>query len=165
MLRAATWERGTVCVCDIIDWSSQCGEDRRTQKVQKKHLGENLHLINQTAFWSVCVCPPPQMMNDWSTSRVNSKSWKQRLRLRQKLHYSFKLGVHSKRSITVRLLAALFLSQRGLKALVKQMFKLAGEGIYNNFPPDKVCSLQKVLQSLCARMLVNKLRLFSEECF
>lgn len=27
------------------------------------------------------------------------------------------------------------------------MFKLAGEGIYNNFPSDKYCSLQKVLQA------------------
>lgn len=45
------------------------------------------------------------------------------------------------------------------------MFKLAGEGVYN-FPPDKCCTLQKVLhaEAVC-RTPADKLEASSEGCF
>ncbi len=46
------------------------------------------------------------------------------------------------------------------------MFKLAREGVYNNFPSDKYCTLQKVLQAASVRMSpVDKLEVFSQESF
>lgn len=98
------------------------------------------------------------------TVKVESKLCK--AKANEKLHYSVNLGVHSIRSIIVRLLAALFFSQRELKALENQMFKLAGEGVYNNFPSDKYCTLQKVLQAEAVRRRpADKLEVFSEESF
>lgn len=90
----------------------------------------------------------PKMMNDWSTIKVKSKLC--RAKANENPHYSVNLGVHSKHSIIERL-AALFFSQRGLKALENQMFKLAVEGVYNNFPSDMYCTLQKVLQAESVR--------------
>ena len=47
------------------------------------------------------------------------------------------------------------------------MFKLAGEGVHNNFSSDKYCTLQKVLQAKAVhRRPVNKLEIFFlKECF
>lgn len=50
------------------------------------------------------------------------------------------------------------------------MFKLAGEGVHNDFPSDKYCTLQKVLQArwvggAVRRRPADKLEVFSEECF
>lgn len=46
------------------------------------------------------------------------------------------------------------------------MFKLAGEGVYNNFPSDKYCTLQKVLQAeAVCRTPADKLEASSEGCF
>ncbi len=75
--------------------------------------------------------------------KVESKLCKAQMK---QLHYVVNLRVHSKHSIIARLLAALFFSQRGLKALENQMFKLSREGVYNNFRSDKHCALEKVLQ-------------------
>lgn len=108
------------------------------------------------------------MMNDWSTSRVEKEVETKLCKAKEneKLHYSVNLGVQSKHSIIVRLLAALFFSQRGLKALENQMFKLAGEGIYNNFPSEKYCTLHKVLHAEAMHCRpAGKLEVFSEECF
>lgn len=85
-----------------------------------------------------------------------------KVKTNEKPHYAVNLGVHSKRSIIEWLLAALFFSQRGLKALENQMFKLAGEGVYNNFPSDGYCTLQKALQAeAVCWWAANKLKIFS----
>lgn len=142
-------------------------KDRQTDNVQRSHLSENLSppVNNETAFISA---NSPKMMNDWSISqmklKIESKLWK--TKANKKTHYLVSLGVHSRHCIIVWLLAALFFSQQGLKALENQMFKLAGEGVYNNVPSHKHCTLQKVLweEAECRRP-ADKLGVFLKNVF
>lgn len=86
------------------------------------------HATNQTSS-----------LNFQSTSRTNNKSGEAKTNTPSH-NYSVNLGVHSKLSVILRLFAALFFSQRGLKAVQSQMFELAGEGKYNSFLSKVGCA-------------------------
>lgn len=73
----------------------------------------SLRSINQTDFSSVF---PREKINERSTS----ESEQPKVKANEELHYRADRGVHSKHSIIVCVLAALFFSQRGLKALESQ---------------------------------------------
>lgn len=77
--RAALWEWETVC--DIVSRhiDPHCGVKKtyctstKTGRLNSEHLNKNLF---PPLDWPNRFLSMPSMINDWSTSRANSKSWK-----------------------------------------------------------------------------------------